>query len=94
MSKRKEDFDRLVECLEFYQTTFNAPYGIITSTIPGKAKGSVIAYTVTFGKAATMDATAKVFSVNKVVLETRGRYEYINGTYDSVDILIQALREI
>lgn len=93
MSERHDDFDQLVNFLEDHKDVFNAPYGILPSSIPGKHEGSVVGYTVTFGCSRTMDATAYVFSVDRVSLTTRGHYESLNGDYKSVNALIKALVE-
>ena len=91
MSSRHDAFNRLVEFLQNHHRVFNAPYGILPSTMPGKYPGSVIYYTVTFGCSATMDATAYVFSENRVELMSNGRYTSLNRIYKSVDELIEAL---
>ena len=91
MSARREAFDRLVSWLNSNPSTFNAPYGVLEGTIDGKYYGSVVAYTVTFGCAATLDATVKVFSEKRLELESRGYYTRLNGVYKSVEELIEAL---
>jgi hypothetical protein len=91
MSERYNDFIRLVDWLNAHLGSFNAPYGVLDGNLLGKYEGSVICYTVTFGCARTMDAIARVYSTDKVTLDTRGRYEALNGEYDSVDALITRL---
>lgn len=92
MSQRHTDFLKLVKWLENSSGVFNAPYGIIESEMVGKYEGSVMAYTVTFGCCRTWDATVKVFSETKVVLESSGQYKNLpDGEYGSVDKLIDAL---
>jgi hypothetical protein len=93
MSERYWDFERLVEFLEQHKGVFNAPYGILPGSQPGKYAGSVICYTVTFGCARTMDATAYVFSPSRVGLTTRGYYDHLQGDYKTVDALIKALTD-
>lgn len=93
MSARKDVFDEFVAFLNENAAFFNAPYGIIESTIPGKHVGSVVAYTVTFGQARTLDATVKVFSDKKIVLESRGYYERFNGEYKDIQDLVAIFLE-
>lgn len=93
MSARHDDFDRLVDGLRLYDDVWNAPYGIIESEMKGASEGSVIAYTVTFGCSATVDAEVLVYSTSRVVLKSRGRMEHLNGSYKSVDHLLVALNK-
>jgi len=93
VSKRKQVFDEFVAFLNENAKFFNAPYGVIESTIPGKYSGSVVAYTVTFGQARTLDATVKVFSDKKIVFESRGYYERFNGEYKDIQDLIALFLE-
>ncbi len=93
MSLRNDEFRRFVSFLYENDKFFTAPYGIIQGTIPGPHRGSVVAYTVTFGQARTLDATVKVFSERKIEFESRGYYERFNGTYKSVDDLIALFLE-
>ena len=91
MSARRDEFQKFVSFLYENDKFFTAPYGIIQGTIDGKHAGSVVAYTVTFGQARTLDATLKVFSDKRVELDSTGYYERFNGTYKSVDEVITLL---
>jgi hypothetical protein len=91
MSARNESFGKLCEWLEEHEAAFDAPYGIVESTIPGKHPGAIIAYTVTFGCCRTWDATATVYGTDKVTLESRGHFTRLNGPYKSVENLIATL---
>lgn len=93
MSARHDDFDRLVDGLQLYDDIWNAPYGIIEGQQNGAAAGSVVAYTVTFGCSATVDAEVLVYSTSRIVLKSRGRMEHLNGSYKSVDHLLVALNK-
>ena len=93
MSARHEDFKRLVEHLNLYSDFWNAPYGILESRMDGASAGSVIAYTVTFGCSATVDAEVLVYSPSRIVLKSRGRMEHLNGSYNSMDRLVSALHK-
>ena len=91
MSARGEAFTKLCEFLEEHEAAFDAPYGVIEGSIPGKHSGSIVAYTVTFGCSRTWDATVTLYSEDRVVLSSRGHYTKLNGSYDSVDALTKAL---
>jgi hypothetical protein len=91
MSARSELFGKLCGWLEEHEDAFDAPYGVVESTIPGKYPGSVVAYTVTFGCSRTWDATVTVRDEHTVTLESRGHFTRLNGSYPSVEALIEAL---
>ncbi len=89
MSARKDAYNTFLTFLREHSEFFNAPYGVIEGTIEGKHSGSVVAYTITFGQAATMDAHLKIFSDKKMELTCSGYYSRFTGIYRNVEELIE-----
>jgi hypothetical protein len=93
MSPREEVQGVLVAFLMKHNDTFNAPYGVAPALSPAPNNGRGKVRTVTFGIAATLDATAYIWSVSNVIVAAQGPYaRSVQGKYANVDELIQKLK--
>ena len=93
-SPREEIQNRIVEFLGQHQDVFNAPYGILTGLVPTARGGK--ARQITFGRAATLDATITIYSPSQIRMHCRGPHAKklgLTSTFSSPEILIRWIRE-
>lgn len=71
---------------------FNAPYGILTGE--GKSSKGKSFKSITFGRAATLDASIEIYGERFMLLKTsRGRH-YDTGLYSNIEQLKEAIKTL
>jgi len=94
VSPREEVQDRLTEFLGQHQDVFNAPYGILTGMVPTRRGGK--ARQITFGCAATLDATITIYSPTYLLLACQGPMRKrlgLTSTFSNPDRLVEWIKE-
>ena len=92
MSQREEAQKQLAAAITERYSTWNAPYGVL----PGlrRLSGGGAVRTVNFGVARLLDATAFIWSPDKITVEGQGALAYrVEGDYTSVAELVAKLDE-